>query len=107
MEYWRKRTIKEKLLILHVSPPGISWKTSLILILSGLIHIHTVIAREIQITKEHMGLIQFAFKSANDFPSLPLSHCVSLCHAPLSLSGQDFYLQKLLLYSYSDSTILW
>lgn len=49
-----------------------------LLILLGLVHSPTVTARKIQITKEHIGLIQFAFNSANDFPSPPVSLCTAL-----------------------------
>lgn len=52
-----------------------------LLILIGLIHFHTVIASEIQITKEHTGLIQLAFISANDFQTPPVPPCVSLPHS--------------------------
>lgn len=75
-----------------------------VLILWNLFHFHAVIAREIQITNEHTGLVHFAFNSANDGPSPPLS--LRTAPPPLSLSSRGFYLQKRLLYSYSDSTIL-
>lgn len=47
-----------------------------------LIHFLAVIGRKFQITKEHIGLIQFALNSANDFPSPPDSPGLPLCHTP-------------------------
>lgn len=75
-------------------------------ILLGFIPFLITIAKEIQITKEHIqkSLIQFAFNPANDFPSLSLF--LSLPHSTFSFKLQDFYLQKWLLYFYSDTTIV-